>query len=644
MIHFSINDRFELEIKNEGQLLGCARINLSPGQFTQQMASPQNLKFEKGLTSAFFMDENGRKLEIKLQMKELEKGDAVSLVYSLCNHGDFPMELEQITLPRITLNRDIFGADSWTMQGAAVGWGQDFAFPAGSHKRENFLGHLQDGEGGGIPVTYFWNRSIGLALMHIEAFPKDWYMPVDCTPENLTISLEQRESIILQPGQTFTGLRTVIAICKGDFSAPLALYRQFLAEQGIKAPEPVPADYDAAWCSWGYEFDVNAEEMIGVLPVLDELDIHWLTLDDRWFDAYGDWNPRKDTFPGGKAELRKMNDRIHQAGSFSQLWWYPLCVEDGHGEWDSHAYGEADLFQKHPGWIILDKDGQVARNNRHLAMLCPALPEVQEHIRELTLRFIQDWSFDGHKLDNIYTIPACYNPSHHHSYPQESTEAMAEAYRIIFETTRSLRPDSVTQICPCGTPLSMQLIPWTDQTVTADPVSSWQIRQRIKFYKALCGPKTAVFADHVELSDGGMDFASEIGTGGVPATKFVWPEDDLSIPRLKEYWNMPPEKQEMWKKWLDIYNQHRISEGEYLNLYDLAFDVPETHAIQKGTTMYYGFFQGQFQGVVNLRGLEKRTYHIVDYVHESDLGKIDGSNPVLKVNFEKFLLLAAIPD
>ena len=79
-------------------------------------------------------------------------------------------------------------------------------------------------------------------------------------------------------------------------------------------------------------------------------------------------------------------------------------------------------------------------------MLCPALPEVQEYIREMTLRFIHEWGFDGHKLDNIYTVPACHNPAHHHIRPEESTENMAEVYRIIFETTRKLaskfsRPD-----------------------------------------------------------------------------------------------------------------------------------------------------------------------------------------------------------
>ena len=36
-------------------------------------------------------------------------------------------------------------------------------------------------------------------------------------------------------------------------------------------------------------------------------------------------------------------------------------------------------------------------------------------------------------------------------------------------------------------------------------------------------PGTAYFGDHVELTDNKNDFASQIGIGGVPGTKFVYP-------------------------------------------------------------------------------------------------------------------------
>jgi alpha-galactosidase len=609
--------------------------------------APQLVDIREGSASGEFSLSSGGLLRLNISTRELTSPDEYSIKWTLINSGQTAVSFDSFEAPILHLDRSAFPAHDplWTMQGAAVHWGQDFAFelPHG-FARDNFLGHLQNGEGGGIPALYFWNKTHGISLMHVETTPKDWYMPVRSSKEGVTAALEFRQPVVLKPGESFSSLETVISVHTGDFFAPLTLYRGLMAEKGLKAPEPVPADYEPAWCSWGYEFDVTPDEMTGVLPVLGELGIHWLTLDDRWFDTYGDWNPRLDTFPGGADDMRRMNERIHEAGAFSQLWWYPLCVEDGHGKWESHKYNFAQVYKDHTDWLVLNADGSVARNNRHLAMLCPALPEVQEHIHELTLRFIRDWGFDGHKLDNIYTMPACHNPAHHHTHPEDSTEALADAYRIIFETTRQLRPDSVTQICPCGTPLTFSLLPFTDQTVTADPTSSEQIRQRVKFYKALTGPKTAVFADHVELSDNSNDFASEIGTGGIPSTKFIWPGDEKVRARLKEVWDLPTRKKGEWQEWFSIYNLHRLAEGEYLNLYDITFDFPEAHAIRKGNNLYYAFYTPHFRGKVELRGLGKRSYRVVDYVQGRELGKVKGVSAWLDVEFNGALLITAIPE
>jgi alpha-galactosidase len=306
------------------------------------------------------------------------------------------------------------------------------------------------------------------------------------------------------------------------------------------------------------------------------------------------------------------------------------------------------LLEEGADWLLLNPDGRPARNNRGLAILCPALPAVQAYTQGLVRRFIQDWGFDGHKLDNIYTVPACYNPLHHHSRPEESLLGFAEVYRSIFETTRQFKVRSVTQICPCGTPLTHTLIPYTDQTVTADPTSSLQIRQRIKFYKALMGPTAAVSADHVELSDGGSDFASEIGAGGVPATKFIWPEDEALRSRLGQWWELTSQKQARWKEWLEIDAQHRLSEGEYLNLYDLAFDQPEAHAIRKGGALYYAFYMPAvdqtYRGEIVLRGLDDRPYRLKDYVRARSLGSVHGPAASLLVEFQGSLLLQAVPE
>lgn len=571
--------------------------------------------------------------------------DTVFLKWHFENRGSASIKIERVELPCLDLPR-FHNKPVWTLQGAAVKWGQDFAFelPA-SFQRDNYLGHLQDGEGGGIPVNDFWSAEYGIALAHAEPLPHDWFMPVEATFEKVITSLQRRGSFTLQPGESFSSLQSVLIFHRGDFFEPISRYREILEKQGLQPAPPSPEDFEPAWCSWGYEFDVRPEEVESVLPMLKRLGIHWVTLDDRWFDHYGDWNPRPDTFPGGKARMSLLVERIHQEGMLAQLWWYPLCAEDGHGHWDTLTYGYSQILKDHPDWVVINPDGSVARNNRHLAMLCPALPEVQEYTLRLVQRFIGKWGFDGFKLDNIYTMPSCYNPAHHHSHPEESMWAFGKLYQQILTESQRLCPHAGVQICPCGTPITFSLLPATTQTVTADPISSAQVRQRIKFYKALMGSKAAVFADHVELTDGGIDFASQIGAGGVPGTKFIWPEQPEILARLREVWLLTPEKEALWEKWFRIYNHHRPAEGEYLNLYDSAFDQPEAHVLRKGQALYYAFFAPFFKGDVELRGLEGgKSYRVEDYTKGRVLGVVSKQHPFLSVKFEGSLLMIAIPE
>jgi len=536
----------------------------------------------------------------------------------------------------------------WSAQGAAVGWGQDFAFPLPlGFQRENYLGHLQDAEGGGVPFTCVWSRHGGVAFMHLEAIPIEWWMPVERPADGIHLAFENRRPLVLPAGRAWNSpLFALTWQEKGDFFRPLERYREWMAQRDLRPAPPVRASYDPAWCSWGYEFDVRPQDVLAVLSPACQMGLRWFTLDDRWFDAYGDWNPRPDTFPHGAEDMRRMNDAIHAKGGLSQLWWYPLCAEDGYGRWESHEYGISRILKEHPSWVLLDEHGRVARNNRHLAILCPALPEVQAYTLRLVDQFINEWGFDGFKMDNIYTVPACHNPAHHHAHPEESIIAYAELYRKIFERVRQLRPEGVVQICPCGTPITYSLLPATDQTVTADPTSSAQVRQRIKFYKALTGRRAAVFADHVELSDGGVDFASGIGAGGVPGTKFTYQVSPQRQAQLKENWQLTPQKEELWRFWFDLYQRHRLAEGEYLGfLYDLAFDVPEAHVIRKEDTFYYAFFADSFEGEIELRGLKsRRRYRLLDYENNRPLGEVSGPTARLNVHFTHHLLIQASPD
>jgi alpha-galactosidase len=571
------------------------------------------------------------------------------------NLGDAPLAIDQVTLGRMAYvppSMPLTGKpELWAFGGASWRWGQKIVFPLEPDlAHDNYLGQVDSGEGGGIPLVYAWDGASGLALSHIETEHQDWHMPLSANGRGLpTFALERRDPFVLEPGQAVWTPHASISVHEGDYYDPLATYASMMRAQGWAPGEPSSSAYDPVWCGWGYEFDFTIDDMLGVIPMLQRLGIPWAALDDRWFDAYGDWMPREDIFPQGEVSMRRMVDSYHAAGIRVQLWWYPLAAEDDRGAWASHAYRLSDVVAEHPDWLILDESGHPARNNRNLAVLCPAVPDVQAYIVDLTQRFIGEWGFDGHKLDNVYIVPPCHNPAHHHADPSESVQALPEVYRLIHETTKRLKPDSVTMLSPCGSTPNVYLMPHVDQPMMSDPFGSWQVRMRIKVLKALIGPDAAVFADHVELTDDWMDFASMIAPGGVPGTKFVWPDDPGVEERLYEaYYLLGEDKADHWERWLSLYRELDLARGEYLNLYDTIYEVPEGHVVRKEDDLYYSFFAdvvGQFyEGRIVLKGLRKgRDYRLINVETGDEVGVVRGPEVGLRVNFQSHLLLKATP-
>lgn len=547
--------------------------------------------------------------------------------------------------------------DMWSFQGSSYDWGKDDVLKlTRTSSQPNAMGEMiKGGYGGGIPVVAFWTESVGEAIGHVETLPWTLSMPVKVEPDGRVFaSITVPVNGVLKPGETYSTPRSFVSVYSGDFYEPLRIWSSVLQKEGWEIPKPSNEAYNVSWCGWGYEFNVTPAQMLGTIPKLKELGIKWATLDDRWFDTYGDWNPRPDTFRDDS--IKKMVDGFHQQGMLAQLWWLPLAVEDGQSKYESHKYVLSKVVQEHPDWLILDKNGKHARITRDLAVLDPSLPEVQAYYKQLTEKFIRDWGFDGSKLDNIYSVPACYNPAHHHKSPQESVNAMGEVYKTIFQTTRAIKPESVTQACPCGTPPSLAWLPFIDQAVTADPVGAVQVRRRIKMYKALLGPAAAVYGDHVELSEmtplgngnwseHGADFASTLGLGGVPGTKFVWPDPG---PKFKPV-ALTSEKEDHWKKWIGLYNEKMLSKGEFRDLYVYGYDIPEGYAIAKDGKMYYAFFapeNGLYKGEVELRGLKPGNYEVVDYADGKDMGtvQVEAGKPTrMKSEFKEHLLLEVSP-
>ena len=149
------------------------------------------------------------------------------------------------------------------------------------------------------------------------------------------------------------------------------------------------------------------------------------------------------------------------------------------------------------------------------------------------------------------------------------------------------------------------------------------------------GDDVPYFGDHVELSDNHDDFASTLGIGGVVGTQFVLP----ALVEKHGRFDLTPDREKIFQKWLELYQEKGLSRGQYLGtLYDIGFDLPEAHVIRKEKKMYYAFFATNWNGDVELRGLDDRAYHVVDYVDGKDFGVVQRpGRPFVRRVFETSL-------
>lgn len=499
--------------------------------------------------------------------------------------------------------------------------------------QQNYLGMNASDYGGGTPIIDVWRRDVGIGIGHIEPGPRLISLPVSMPDANHAhIAVTYKHAKEVAAGESFHTLRTFVTVHQGDYFQTLTTYRKLMSKQGFQMAPPPEGAFGAIWCAWGYGRTVQLKQVYDTLPTAKKMGFAWVTLDDGWQNDYGDWQVDPKKFPNGDADMKALVHKIHAEGFKAQLWWSPLM-----------ASPQSKLLEEHPELALENKDG----SRRKISWwdtdyLCPADQDVVENQEAIVRKILVDWGFDGLKLDGQHMngVPECYNPAHHHKRPEESVEALPDFFKSIYDTAQKVKPGALVEFCPCGTAYSFFTMPHFNMSVASDPESSFQVRSKGKTLKGLMGDDIPYFGDHVELSDGGDDFASTMGVGGVVGTEFVLPslvtkhgKDDLTPAREKEF-----------TKWVGLYKEKMISRGQYLgSLYDIGFDVPEAHAIRKDNSMFYAFYAKSWKGQIELRGLDDRTYRVADYVNGKDYGVVHGPTAHLSAVFSKHLLLEADP-
>ena len=577
--------------------------------------------------------ENGYDIEKTLTVKAVKGFEGMVLTQSsYVNHSDKILTVKALESNKLGVASD---ETVWSFQPTSSARRDDWILPVDeSFYQKNYLGMNHTDYGGGIPMVTLWRRDANLSTGLVEPNLKLISMPVKKVryEDFVTMSLLQEFEypVELAKDDTVETWNQFISVGKGDFFNPLSQFSKYMeAYAGYVPQASEPEAYEAVWCAWGYERTFTVDEVLGTLPKVKELGFKWVDVDDGFQIAEGDWETNK-RFNGTK-DMRRITDAIHKHGLKAKLWWAPLAADP-----------DTKILREKPEMLLQDFQGAPEYITWWDSWyLSPVNPTTREYTVDLVKRFIDEWGFDGLKLDGQH-LNCCLPDHNHHShleYPEESIEKLPEFFEDIFETAREIKPYSVVQICPCGCAMNFFLTPHMNQAVASDPTSSAQIRMKRKVYGAMV-PDMAYYADHIELSDDENDYGTQIGIGGVIGSKFTWPKKNPNV--RGDGYLLTPEKEAALKKWVAIYNDKMLSKGDYLNLYDIRFDVPETHVIAKDGAMYYAFYAQEWNGEqIELRGLDAdKTYTVTEYA--SDVLKtytVDGANPFITPSFTRDYLI-----
>ena len=528
----------------------------------------------------------------------------------------------------------------WSLQPSSSSARLDWVLPVTEgFAKENYLGMNNTDYGGGIPVVDLWQRDGGIAIGLFEPVLRMISMPVEWKryDNKVTMALHYNlpEPIELAKGDT---LRCFKAFClrhEGDYFNALRVFSDYMqANEGVQMQPSEPQAFEPVWCAWGYGRPFKMNMVLGTLDKVAELGFKWVDVDDGYQIAEGDWNTN-ELFPGGDKDMRHITDEIHKRGLKAKLWWAPLAADPG-----------TKILKEHPEILLRTAEWAPEYITWWDSWyLSPVSKVTDAYTSDLLKMFLQTWNFDGLKIDGQH-LNCCmpdYGESAELEYPWQAPELMPTYFDKVYAQARNYKKDAVIQVCPCGCAVNYFILPNINQAVASDPMSSKQVRMKRKAYAAMA-PDLAYYGDHVELTDGGKDFASQIGTGSVIGTKFTYPEDNPDW--TEGPFKLTPEREELIRKWVKIYKDNNLARGEYLNLYTWGFDYPEAHVIRQNNALYYAFYvdDATFDGTIELRGLDAdKTYTAIEYTADEPREfEVSGANPCIHAAFERDYLLKVV--
>src|SRR5690606_2062915 len=153
--------------------------------------------------------------------------------------------------------------------------------------------------------------------------------------------------------------------------------------------------------------------------------------DDRRVINHGDFTPAPLKFP----DLPRTVSELQALGLHVLLWHAPLCVAP-----QSRAASTL-------GHLLMQHGGKRYTSVNGLHQLCPACPQVREHVARETQRLLRDYGADGLKVDlyNCLPVAPCDSTEHEHDIddPVLAVEATMAAQ---WQAARQVKPDALIEL------------------------------------------------------------------------------------------------------------------------------------------------------------------------------------------------------
>lgn len=241
---------------------------------------------------------------------------------------------------------------------------------------------------------------------------------------------------------------SAIYIAKGRTHELMHRYFREIRDSG--APR-IPSENVRGWCSWYYYYTkispkIIEENIDSLRRARDErgAKIDFVQIDDGYQRAVGDWLELNPAFEG---EMRRLSDRIREAGFRPGLWIAPFV-----------AAGKSHLLKIHPEYALRDEHGRkiVAGFNffwpgRFYYGLDITNPRFEEHLRRVIRTVVGEWGFPYLKCDFLFG--GALRGGTHHNLSLSRAEVLRRGMEIIREEAGKVTSEDVFLV-GCGMPLT----------------------------------------------------------------------------------------------------------------------------------------------------------------------------------------------